>query len=47
MGRQICFRQQGELICFCQLAKGYEINPINSTHIESIVILNKRLNEEK
>lgn len=35
----ICSRQQGELICSRQLAKGYDINPINSTHVETVVLL--------
>lgn len=37
----ICFRQQGELICSRQLAKGYDINPINSTHVETVVLFSK------
>ena len=40
--RQICFRQQGELICSRQLAKGYDINPINSTHVETVVLLSQQ-----
>ena len=38
----ICFRQQGELICFRQLAKGYDINPINSTHVETVILLSRK-----
>ena len=37
----ICFRQQGELISSRQLAKGYDINPINSTHCEVVSLLVK------
>ena len=39
--RQICSRQQGELICSRQLAKGYDINSINSTHVETVCLLSK------